>query len=347
MHTPRHHHSFPADDGGHPETGRLDRPRPQRVGRRRAIRLRWAATGAAVAASLCGIGIAQASIVSGTPFVPITPCRLLDTRPAPDKVGTRVGALGPDETLTQQVSGQVGNCDIPLGIEAVALNVTVVDPTAASYLSIYPAGANPPLASSLNWLAGQEPTPNKVDVRVSADGAIEVRNAFGDVHVLADVVGYYSDQRLTEIEGDLDQLDLRVDNAIGQMLTAAPILAGTGGDDSEAVVAVPEVVRSVTLSAPRPGTVVVQSSLTMFEVTPLHGVVCSITTGTGVDLEAQQVGQAGTNSYYEQMSGVRTFDVGLGTHTFNLVCSHFGGGANEDSYVQDAALSALFSPALN
>lgn len=311
------------------------------------MRLRWVATGAAVAASVCGLSIAQADSTDGALFVPIDPCRLVDTRPAPDNVGSRVGALGPGETITQQVTGQVGNCDLPLGIDAVALNVTVVAATAASYLSIYPAGTAAPLASSLNWAAGQEPTPNKVDVKVSADGAVELRNAFGEVHVLADVVGYYSGDRLAEIETQLGQLDLRVDNAIGQMLTAAPILTGAGGDDSESVDAVPEVVRSVTIDAPRPGTVVVNSSFTMYEPTPLHGVVCSITTGTAIDLQAQQVGQAGTNAYYEQMSGVRTFDVGIGTHTFNLVCGHFGGGSSEVSHIQDSALSALFSPALN
>ncbi len=50
-----------------------------------------------------------------------------------------------------------------------------------------------PLASNLNWVPGSPPTPNKVDVKLSATGAISLYNNVGSVSVLADVVGYYAD----------------------------------------------------------------------------------------------------------------------------------------------------------
>jgi hypothetical protein len=73
------------------------------------------------------------------------------------------------------------------------MNVTTVNATATSFLTIWPADAAQPLASNLNWVAGSPPTPNKVDVKLSADGRIKLFNNGGTVDVLADIVGYYAD----------------------------------------------------------------------------------------------------------------------------------------------------------
>ena len=48
-------------------------------------------------------------------YVPITPCRLFDTRPAPQNVGPRATPIGQGETFTLQVRGANGNCNIPAG----------------------------------------------------------------------------------------------------------------------------------------------------------------------------------------------------------------------------------------
>jgi hypothetical protein len=126
-------------------------------------------------------------------FVSITPCRLFDMRPAPDLVGARSTPLAQTETYTQQVTGSNGNCVIPADATGVAMNVTTVGGTDSSFLTIWPADATRPLASNLNWVAGAAPTPNKVDVKLSSDGKINLFNNAGSVFVLADVVGYYAD----------------------------------------------------------------------------------------------------------------------------------------------------------
>ena len=139
---------------------------------------------------------ANAAITGGNRavFVPITPCRLFDTRPAPVTVGPRATPIGPAESHTQQVTGSNGHCEIPLDATAVSMNVTTVDGTDASYLTVYPANASAvPEASNLNWTPGAPPTPNKVDVKLSDTGAVNVYNNAGSVNVLADVVGYYAD----------------------------------------------------------------------------------------------------------------------------------------------------------
>jgi hypothetical protein len=71
------------------------------------------------------------------------------------------------------------------------MNVTVVNPDDQSYLTVFPADAPRPLASSVNWVAGQGPTPNAVTSDVSADGKISFFNNAGKADVVADIVGYF------------------------------------------------------------------------------------------------------------------------------------------------------------
>lgn len=161
----------------------------------RMQRTRWAAMGATAALIVGAGGVLTSSASTGpaaSSFVPITSCRLLDTRPAPDNVGPRATALGVDEVLAATVWGTNGQCTIPTSATAVSMNVTVISPTSASYLTVYPSDASPrPLVSSLNWVAGQPPTPNAVTTRLSADGKVSFYNLAGSVHLIADIVGYY------------------------------------------------------------------------------------------------------------------------------------------------------------
>lgn len=157
--------------------------------------VRWAAIGAAVAVTLGAgsIGIARATAPTGAAaYVPITPCRLFDTRPA-SAVGPRTSPLGPDETFTITATGPQGNCDVPAAATGLALNVTAVAATNDTFLTVWPAGQTRPTASSLNPTAGAPPVPNAVTTNLGAGGAFSVFNRFGSVHVLADAVGYYTD----------------------------------------------------------------------------------------------------------------------------------------------------------
>ena len=107
------------------------------------LRIRWAAIGAAVAVTLGagGIGIARATVSTGARpiFVSITPCRLVDTRPAPSTVGARATPLNPNETATFTVHGTNGNCTIPAGAVAIDANVTITAPTSDGFLTVFPA----------------------------------------------------------------------------------------------------------------------------------------------------------------------------------------------------------------
>jgi len=137
-------------------------------------------------------------------YVPISNCRLFDYRSGPDNVGPKSTPLGAGESnvYTQNVHGSNGDCTIPVDATAVAMNVTVANPTAQSNLRVFPANVATPNASNLNWLAGQSPTPNKVDVKLSPDGKIKLFNQNGTVDVIGDVVGYYTAKYLKELAGN-------------------------------------------------------------------------------------------------------------------------------------------------
>ena len=161
-------------------------------------RARWSAIGAAVAVSIGAGGlITFASAAGGTAstFTPITPCRLLDTRvdgPATGELPPRSTPLGEGETLTVTARGNFGKCvALSAAATGAVLNVTTVNPSAGSFLTVWPADKDRPLASSLNWVPGQGATPNQVTTGLDSSGKLSLFNNAGTVDVIVDVVGLY------------------------------------------------------------------------------------------------------------------------------------------------------------
>ncbi|MFG2908897.1 hypothetical protein ACGF13_27975, partial [Kitasatospora sp. NPDC048286] len=119
-------------------------------------------------------------------FVPIDPARFLDTR---DGTGAPAQRVGPDGVVNLQVSGVNG---VPAtGVTAVVMNVTAVSPTGSGHITVHPDGQPMPNVSNLNYQAGQT-VPNLVTVPV-VNGKVNLRNSAGDVDLIADVNGYYTD----------------------------------------------------------------------------------------------------------------------------------------------------------
>ena len=125
-------------------------------------------------------------------FVPIVPCRIMDTR-TDTNVGTRSTPIGAAETHTIPVLGVNGQCTIPMDATGLVMNVTGINATVGTYLTVFPSGSPTPNASNLNLVAGQSPTPNAVTVDVPADGKVSFFNSGGTLDVAADIVGYYVD----------------------------------------------------------------------------------------------------------------------------------------------------------
>ena len=128
-----------------------------------------------------GYGPGGSCLTPPVQYHPLTPTRILDTRTS----GT---ALGANATMDVPVTGLGG---VPVGATAAVINVTATNTTAGSYLTVYPKGVARPLASNLNWTAGQT-VPNLVEIALGAGGMLTVYNAFGNADIVFDVNGYVS-----------------------------------------------------------------------------------------------------------------------------------------------------------
>ncbi len=123
---------------------------------------------------------------TGTPpsnealFTPITPFRARDTR-------TSGPSLGAGATMTQTLAGLDG--EIASNASAVALNVTAVDTTSPSFLTVYPGGAVPN-ASDVNWSTG-DIVPNLTVATLSTTGSVSIFNDLGTTDVILDAFGYF------------------------------------------------------------------------------------------------------------------------------------------------------------
>jgi hypothetical protein len=135
--------------------------------------------------SLTGTGTgAPALVASQLQFVPITPCRIADTRNATGAFGGPELAAGVARTFDVPQSG----CGIPSTAVAYSLNVTVVPIQRLGYLTMWPAGLTQPTVSTLNS-----------DGRVKANATITPAGTYGGVSVFAsdatqfilDIDGYF------------------------------------------------------------------------------------------------------------------------------------------------------------
>ena len=136
-------------------------------------------------ALLVTAGSASASAAGGGRYVAVTPARVLDTRAG---IGAPTGQLQAGRTLGLTVAGNGG---LPVtGATAVVLNVTVTEAPGPGFLTLWPAGQPLPVASNLNFTAGQT-VANLVEVGVGSGGQVSFY-ASGTVSVIADVEGWVS-----------------------------------------------------------------------------------------------------------------------------------------------------------
>lgn len=123
-------------------------------------------------------------------FFTLSPCRLVDTRNVPD--GPLAGpALSASSTRIFDVISAL--CGIPAGAKAITVNLTVAEPAAPGFLTIYPGGGAVPFTSTISFAAGQTRANNAiVTLATDGSGTFNVANgAAGAVHFILDVNGYF------------------------------------------------------------------------------------------------------------------------------------------------------------
>lgn len=188
-------------------------------------------------------------------FNPVVGHRILDTR---NGTGGVTGPVASGHTVVVQVTGVGG---IPsAGVGAVVFNLTVTQPSAAGYVTAYPDGVSRPLASNINFAAG-ETIANRVMIPV-VDGKVDLYLANASAQLIVDVSGYFTNSTATASGSDFNAespvriADTRSGSGLpysGHTLTAGSTLtiqvAGAGG------------VPSMTSSAP-PTAVVINVTVT-------------------------------------------------------------------------------------
>jgi uncharacterized repeat protein (TIGR01451 family) len=118
-------------------------------------------------------------------FVPVTPCRIADTRNPDGPFGGPVLAAGTPRDFDIPASA----CGIPSNAAAYSLNMTVVPLGGLSYLSVWPAGQPQPLVSTLNSLDGRVKA-NAAIVPAGLNGAVTLF-ATDTTHGIIDINGYF------------------------------------------------------------------------------------------------------------------------------------------------------------
>jgi hypothetical protein len=131
--------------------------------------------------------------ISAGRFYGTIPFRLVDTRSTPRTDGSII-PVGPGVSMRVTVR----NTGLPADIHwsAVLVNITATNATSGGYLTAYPTGDALPLASNLNFKAGQT-VANAAIIKLgptsSGGSGITIFNAFGYTDVIVDVMGVFDD----------------------------------------------------------------------------------------------------------------------------------------------------------
>ncbi len=136
-----------------------------------------------------------AGLGAGGEYHPLAPARIFDTR-APG-INSPVGAIATTSTgglVDVQILGLGGIPANPSDVLAVAISITVTNPTKEGYLTVYPSGAAAGISSVLNYAANQT-VPNLSVQTVGANGKLTLKIVTpqaGSANVLIDVFGWFS-----------------------------------------------------------------------------------------------------------------------------------------------------------
>jgi hypothetical protein len=132
-----------------------------------------------IAGTTAGIAV---SSPAGLRFIPVTPCRLFDTRHAGQGAPFIAGN-------TSRSFAIPGACGIPSTAQAYSVNVAVVPHAGLGFLTVWPTGQTQPTVATLNSVDGRVKS-NAAIVPAGTGGAISVY-ATNDTDVILDINGYF------------------------------------------------------------------------------------------------------------------------------------------------------------
>ncbi len=138
-------------------------------------------------------------------YTPLTPCRIFDTRTVGGQQGSGVTRsydtypFGSATSFAYQGGSTSGNCGVSPDAAAVVINIAAPLSSVGGFLTVFPYNTPRPLASSLDYSAGE--LKNNEIIATSANGTFDISvYAHGQTHVAADVVGYFIRPAATALE---------------------------------------------------------------------------------------------------------------------------------------------------
>ena len=143
---------------------------------------------------------ADAGMAGGGEYHPLTPARIFDSRSSnggPIHDVAPLGAKPANGSVPVFNVAILGKGGVPINageVLAVAVSITVTEPTALGYLTAFGKGASAGISSINNFKAGQT-VANVAIVRPGADGELSVGlfgTPSGSAHVVIDVFGWFS-----------------------------------------------------------------------------------------------------------------------------------------------------------
>lgn len=136
-------------------------------------------------------------------YVPVAPCRIIDTRLGGGKITagtTRAFRVAGVDNFPAQ-GGKSGGCGVPMGASspvaaAVMLNIVAIDVDGKGNLAAWEFGQPEPLASSINFQKIDMNIANGLIVPIagisSQTGDLNVKANFSNAHLVVDVTGYFT-----------------------------------------------------------------------------------------------------------------------------------------------------------
>jgi hypothetical protein len=307
-----------------------------------------ASTGAVQALPAAAIGAPDSDLL----FVPLAPCRIIDTRFAGGKIAAsekRDFAVAGTTGFDLQ-GGNAGGCGVPVGAAdpvaaAVVINFIAVEPGGPGHIVAWEYGQAEPLASIINYNNVGLNIANGVVVPIAGVSSLpkdlSVRAAVSPVHIVADVTGYFTRFPAEQFQGGLKSQVVTATN------TTLVDLSSGGCQE----------ILSCDVTAPAAGTVVIEA---------WSQIVVSHTAGTtdrfvmqletaasvscpadhSVDASQYEVpGALGTNADVDfTLSHGKSFPIPAGaTRTYRLSGKMVSGASNLDK-VENSRLLCTFIP---
>jgi len=125
--------------------------------------LRRSALHFAAGVALAALGGTATAQTGPFQYFAVTPCRAVDTRTSSPVTNAAFASF----TIK-------GICNVPSDAVAASLNVTVVGPTAAGFLGIWPTGLIPPNVSTINFPSGEPAIANGAIVPLGAPSTNDI-----------------------------------------------------------------------------------------------------------------------------------------------------------------------------